>query len=436
MPKLAIIDQIVSAAGVERFLHGLIGGLLGLPEIKGWDITILLNRYNSGGYVVKWRGHLTVPNVHVRYLCDDRLLSKFLNRLAKAQRIWGIPGTAGPQRIIPPLLRRYGPLWLRRHAGDAQLWIEDYCFQRQFDVVYFSYPYGMECPRIPMPMVATPHDFNYKRFNTLGDATRARIDRQMPEWLRRCQRLIVSSEFIASELRHFYTEFADKVRVVRLGIPMATRIPTKVELEVYRRRMGLPQRFLLTAGWIIPHKNQKVLFEALGHLRRRGIKIPLVCVGPNSDQLQPNNKLRAGGYVREILQVAKHFGLQYGQDFWGLGYVDDIDLECLYGLATALVVPSLYEAGSFPAREAMRAGCPVICSRIPSLEEEVGLVGGNAWMFEPLDCQHLAEVVEAVLADPVKTRDRAQSAAKIVPRVYSWKKTAAGYLSTFQELIS
>jgi len=434
MPKLAIIDHVVSAAGVERFLHGLVGGLLELPEIKEWDITILLNRYNSGGYMVRWPAHLTAPNVHVRYLCDDGL-SRFLNRLAKAQRIWGIPGTARIQRIIPWLLRRYGPLWLRRHAGDARLWIEHYCTQQRFDVVYFSYPYLMESPRVSMPMVATQHDFNYKRFNTLGPVTRAQIDSQMPEWLRRCRHLVVSSEFIASELRYFYPEFADKVRVLRLGIPGDSRIPSEVELEAYRQRMGLPQQFLLTVGWIVPHKNQKVLFEALGNLRSKGINISLVCVGPNSDQLQPGNKDRAGSYVREVLRVAEHFGLQYGHDFWGLGYVDDFELECLYRGATALVVPVLYEAGSFPVLEAMRALCPVVCSRIPALVEQARLVEDNIWLFDPSDSYDLANVIQGILNDPTVATERGRCAKQMVDKIYSWGKTAEGYLAVFQEAI-
>ncbi len=435
MPSLAIVDQIVSAGGVERFLHGLVGGLLELSEIKEWDITILLNRYNSGGYLVRWPEHLTAPNLHVHYLFDDSRLSRLCHRLAKARRIWGIPGTARVQRLIPWLIRRFGPSRLLRYAGDAKFWLEDYFLHRQFDVVYFSYPYGMECPRIAASMVATPHDFNYKRFNTWGPALRAQIDRQMPEWLRRCRQLVVSSEFMASELRYFYPEFARKVRVVRPGIPGATRIPTNQEMGAYRERMGLPQQFLLTTGWIVPHKNQRVLFEALGKLRTKGSNIPLVCVGPNSDQLQPCNNSRPVGYVKEVLQAAQHFGLQYGRDFWGLGYVDDFELECLYRLATALVAPTLYEAGSFPVREAMRAGCPVICSRIPSLVEEVNLAEGNACMFEPSDSQHLATVIEEVIADPAKMRERSQRAARIVPHVFSWRKAAASYFATFKELM-
>ena len=424
----------MSAGGVERFLHGLVGGLLELPEIKEWKITILLNRYNSGGYVVRWPENLTAPNVCVRYLCDEDRLSRFLNRLSKAQSIRGIPGTARAQRIIPLLLGRYGTSWLRRHA-DVRSWIEHYCLQRQFDVVYFSYPYGMECPRIPMPMVATPHDFNYKRFNTLAPATRAQIDRQMPEWLSRCRQLVVSSKFMASELCHFYPEFANKVRVVCLGIPGGSRVPTELELESYWQSIGLPQRFLLNTGWIAPHKNQKVLFEALGLLQRKGINIPLVCVGPNSDQLQPSNKRRAGGYVREVLQVAEHFGLQYGRDFLGLGYVDDFELECLYRLALIVVVPSLYEAGSFAIIEAVRAQCPVACSRIPAHIEQANLIGNNVWLFEPFEARNLADTIEQMLAHTEVTTERAVRAAEMVGQAYSWQKAAAGYLSVFQEVV-
>src|SRR3972149_11215873 len=101
MPSLAIVDQTVSAGGVERFLHGLVGGLLELPDIKAWDLTILLNRYNSGGYLVRWPEHIAAPNLHIHYLFDDCRLGRFCARLAQGQRIWGMPGTGRAQRLIP-----------------------------------------------------------------------------------------------------------------------------------------------------------------------------------------------------------------------------------------------------------------------------------------------------------------------------------------------
>ena len=435
MPKLAIIDQVVSAGGVERFLHGLVGGMLELPEVEDWDITILLNRYNSGGYEVKWPEYLKAPNIHVDYMFDDRL-GRLMNRLANPRRIWNIWGTGFAQSRIPWLFRNYGIAWSRRHAGDARLWIEHYCRQQQFDVAYFSYPFLMGCPRIPMPMVATPHDFNWKRFNTFGSRWCDEIEHQMPEWLRSCRRLVVSSEFMASELRHFYPEFADKVRVVRLGMPSSAHIPTEVELKNYRQRLGLPEQFLLTVGWIVPHKNQKVLFEALGLLRQKGVNIPLVCVGPNSAELQPANTPQAGGYVKEVLNLADSLDLQYGRDFFGLGYVNDFELECLYRLASMLVMPTLYEAGSGPSREALRAGCPLICSNIPPLVEELGLlVGNNVWMFEPSDHRQLSDLIQEVLTDAANRQEKAKKAAWFVTEVYSYKRAASEYLTVFSEAL-
>lgn len=433
MPRLLIVDHFVSAGGVERFLHGLMSGLLELPEINEWNITVLLNKYNSGGYIVKLPEHLTAPNVHVEYLYDDGL-SRINYQLTRSRRIWGIPGTAKIQRAVPYLLRSYGTKWMKRHSGDPRFWIEHYCSQQHFDVAYFCFPILMECPQIPVPMVSTPHDFNYKRFDTLGAYYRAQIERQMPAWFQKCKKLIVSSDFIASELRHFYPEYFSKVEVIRLGIPGNKYNPTEKDLEAYRLRMGLPQQFLLTAGWIAPHKNHKVLFEALALLRTKSINIPLVCIGPNSHLLKPENKHEAEGYTEDILKLIENLNLVYGRDFIGLGYVDDFEIECLYRLATALVMPTLYEAGSFPAREAMRAGCPVILSKIPSHEEENNLVNGNIWLFEPLDSGQLAEVIEEVLDNNAIRNNRAKEAAQIVTKVFSWEKTAKGYLAIFQEL--
>lgn len=435
MPKLAIIDHVVSAAGVERFLHGLLAGMLQLPEIDNWDITILLAKRNSGGYEVKWPEHLTCSNLQLCYLRNDRF-SSLLDRLLRAERVCGVRGTGRIQRLIPRLLKRYGTGKLRGYVGDIRLWIENFCRQQDFDVIYFSYPYLMDCPELPMPMITTPHDFNHKRFNTFGPKMRAQIDHQMPRWLRQSKFLVVSSEFIASELQHFYPEFADKVRIVRLGIPSASRIPSVEEIEAQCQRMGLPKVFLLTTGWIVPHKNQVILFKALGKLRNQGISIPLVCVGPNSDQLQPEKRKRAAGYVHEVLDTAIESGLEYGRDYWGFGYVDDFALECLYRRAFALVVPTLYEAGSFPAREAMKDLCPVICSNIPALMEEARLVDNSIWLFDPADSDALANTIQYMLNNYPIVLQRAQRAQRLVKSVYSWKKTAAGYLSVFQEAMA
>jgi glycosyltransferase involved in cell wall biosynthesis len=127
-------------------------------------------------------------------------------------------------------------------------------------------------------------------------------------------------------------------------------------------------------------------------------------------------------------------GLRKGTDYFSLGFVDDFAIDCLYRCAMMLIVPTITDAGSFPAREAMRAGCPVVYSRIPVYEEEMQLIEGNAWTFPTHDSSALASLIAEVADDNSEARRRAMAAKEIVPHVFCWKKTARAYFSLFEEV--
>jgi len=120
MPKLAIIDHVVSGAGVERFLQGLVGGLLALPDISRWDITVSLARRNSGGHTVKWPDHLTAPNLHFHHLREE-FPARLIDSVLAQRRMFGIPGTARARSAIASMIRGHGTSTLRRYAGDNRL---------------------------------------------------------------------------------------------------------------------------------------------------------------------------------------------------------------------------------------------------------------------------------------------------------------------------
>lgn len=438
MPRLLIVDQQVSAGGVERFLHGLLGGLLELDEFKEWDTTVLLAETNTGGSEVVWPGHLGAPNLEVRFISRrDRLLKRVFDALNNPRRVLGIPGTLKAKRVTVDWLAARFQYQIWGPPPDAAPLVERFCRHREYDVVYFSYPYQMSCPRVSAPLVATPHDFNYRTFGNTDPRLSALLDRQTGQWVRECSRLVVSTDFIAGELASYYPQSSGKVRVVYLGIPESGRVVTDADIDGLKRRLGLPDDFILTVGWLAGHKNQKVIIKALGELKKRGLGTCLVCAGPNSGCFTPGARPeeRGQGYIQELLREAERQGVRPGRDVIGLGYVDDFELDCLYRGAGALVVSSLYEAGSFPAREAMRLGCPVVLSRIPPNEEENDRAGGGAWLFEPSDHVQLADVLSGILRSPETARDRAGRARAAVRELYSWKKTAAGYLSAFEEAI-
>lgn len=435
MPRLAIIDHIVSAGGVERFLHGLIGGAIEERITDNWEIVLVRNWYNSAHRHIPWPQHLQTPNLRLEYLTSDNPIARCLNKLASAnRRIFGIPGTGFLQRRLAAAVRSVGPECWRAYCGESRAWIEHFCRRNRFDVVYFSYPFYLEPPRLNIPLVSTPHDFTFKHGLSTTNAISRMLDRQTKRWLEACSQVVVSSEFIANDLRRFYPEWKHKARVIRLGIPSAEHLPTPDEVETFRRNKALPERFIMTAGWMVEHKNQQVVFEAIAKLRDRGVRIPLVVVGPNADTLNGGNTHKPGPYVLQILQFCKEAGLQNGVDYISLGFVNDFELECLYRSAMMLIAPTITEAGSFPAREAMRCGCPVAFSRIPAFEEEMGLIQSNAWMFPTHDSDALADVISEITRNPDEAHRRATAAQQIVQNVFCWKNTAREYFSVFEEV--
>ena len=113
--------------------------------------------------------------------------------------------------------------------------------------------------------------------------------------------------------------------------------------HIGRTRYCLPRRYFYTPGASWPHKNHRVLFEALAALRRRhGVEVDLVLTGA-----------RVEGAV-DVAALARGLGLD--GEVHHLGYVPREDLPALYGGSLATVVPSLFEGFGIPVLEAMHAG--------------------------------------------------------------------------------
>ena len=435
MPSIALVDQAMSAGGGQRFTEGLVEGLLLQPDIGEWDLTLLINPRASGRYRVRWPERLKAPNLEVEEVRVSIFWRRLLNRTANPQPVLGVPGSVGAQRLAHGLLKRFGTRYMVDYQARFRHWAEGYFSRRRFDLVYFSWPYFMECPETRAPFVCTPHDFNFKHFQWHDSEDQRRVEANMPRWLEKAGGLVVSSDFIAGELRGFYPRQAHKVRVVRLGIPSSGIEPSRAEVEECRLRLGLPGEFVMTAGWMAPHKNLTVVLDAMGRLKARGLGVPLVCTGPQSELLRPGNRAPKSRYASGILEEVRRLGFRYGEDYYALGYVEQFDLDCLYRMAALLVVPSLYDAGSFPVREAMRAGCPVAMSRIPALLEEYELLEGNAWLFDPVSGEELSETILGVLSDSDGTAAKTRRASLIAPQVFSWEKTGRGYLDAFKDVL-
>ena len=433
--RLAIVEYTMSAGGVERVLKGLAGALLEIPEAANWDVTLLLSRYNSAHKRVEWPAGLTGPNLHLEWMGEENPVSRAIDPLAHAQGILGLPYTRIPGYVAARTLWKLGPASMRAALGDRRALISR--ASRRFDAMLFTYPFWLEAPPLHCSVLSSPSDFNFKHFLPEGSLRRRIHERALRGWLERSERLLVYGEAMADEVRRFYPEYAIKTVPVPLGVTTGRPAPSTEALAAMRRDRVLPERFALVTGWITPHKNPLVVVEALAELRRRGIDLPVVFVGPNAAELAdgapPGFNASYVEGVRNAMQVG---GLIHGRDVLSLGYVSDDELERLFHLATAYVFPTRYEGFGLPSLEATLAGCPAVVSSIPPLLEQDRVLGGAYRVFDPDDATALADQLAWVTGHQAEARARARSAAARVAEHYDWKRTARAYLANAEEVLA
>ena len=292
----------------------------------------------------------------------------------------------------------------------------------QPDVVYAPSLTFEEYPETELPVVGTFHDAHWHHFSTFGRESSAVLEVLAQKWMSRATLICCSSQAIRRELSTFYPDHAEKIRVIHLP-PLLTETNDRgAAAAALVRERGLPSRFAYMPAQAGPHKNHMRLFTAWSILHARGRiePLPLVLSGMLTDHVAgPNGPLPL-------------LGLEPGRDVVGLGYVPDEAVRVLFEQADVLVMPTLYDAGSFPIMEAMAAGVPVVSSNLPSVLEQVRRQGVWCTFFDRHRPADIARAMEDALLDPGRTMALATHARMAVAS-RGWEWTGAGYRAVFEE---
>ena len=107
------------------------------------------------------------------------------------------------------------------------------------------------------------------------------------------------------------------------------------------------------------------------------------------------------------------------------------DVETYYAAADAYVGPSLDDAFAQPPAEAMACGLPVITSRTNGGSEIITHGCDGLILEDPSDFNRLAEMIRALLTDPV-LRNSLGTAAAETARQYTWERNAARMRELFE----
>jgi glycosyltransferase involved in cell wall biosynthesis len=193
-----------------------------------------------------------------------------------------------------------------------------------------------------------------------------------------------------------------------------SELTVPVDAPERRRRLGLPDAYLLFVGTAEPRKGLDVLLDALTAPRLRDV--PLVVVGPPGwGDVDVAREVAARGLAGRVTVTGK---------------IVDPDLAAAYDGASAVVLPSRAEGFGLPALEAMALGAPVIVSDDPALVE----IGDDAVAVAPVNDRHaLADVLADVLEDEVRAAAM-REAGFIRAAAFSWPACAVRLWALYRTL--
>jgi glycosyltransferase involved in cell wall biosynthesis len=231
---------------------------------------------------------------------------------------------------------------------------------------------------------------------TLHDLQESYFPENFPWWQRvwrhqvyaqlsgQAQRVICESQYVRNDIVRFFGVAGERIAVI-MAPPLRQFVTDEPDgrLHAVRARLQLPDKFLFYPAQFWVHKNHLRLLEAFREVATEIPDLNLVLTGKKRDQYEV------------VMSAVGKFGLS-GRVF-DLGYVEQGDLQAIYKLATALVMPSLFESVSIPIYEAFQAGIPVAASDILAIPEQVGDAG---LLFDPRSVTSIRDAMLRIARDP------------------------------------
>jgi len=273
--------------------------------------------------------------------------------------------------FAPAIASKIAPIFLKLLGDRKQL---DSLFRaRRIDVVHLPYQDGI---LTDLPSVYFPHDLQHLHFPEYFSS--AQIRHREQRWRNRAMRaetVVAAAPHIKSDLIQRWG--LDETRIMVFPFPPPPPIAmSDVQLP------SLQRPYVLYPAVFWPHKNHAHLVRAMSILKQRRVEVDLVLTGSKHSNLA------------RILQLIKMLDISDRVKY--LGHVNDALLSALFYTAEAIVVPSLSEAFSLTAFDALRYNRPLLCSDREFFRSQCKEF---ARYFDPLDPNSIANEIERQLSE-------------------------------------
>lgn len=290
---------------------------------------------------------------------------------------------------------------------------------RRLTLDVFHAPYYITAYRMPCRHVVTIYDVisaHYPEYLP-SPAMRLIFGVTTRLALRTADHILTLSEVSRQDLVDLYHVDENRISVTPLAAGAQFRPADPSITDELRRRLGLPDHYVLYVGINKPHKNLSRLVEAWARVTQYEVRNTLVLAG-HQDPRYPQTRERAAALGLDSVMF--------------LGEAVEKDLPALYTGAELFVFPSLYEGFGLPVVEAMACGTPVACSNVSSLPE---VAGDAALLFDPHVPESIAAAIRQALQDE-DLQERLRRRGLEQAGRFSWERTARLTLDAYRRELS
>jgi glycosyltransferase involved in cell wall biosynthesis len=180
----------------------------------------------------------------------------------------------------------------------------------------------------------------------------------------------------------------------------------RADATAYRVRLGLPSRFILFVGRLVPEKGIFDLLEAYAKLEdilRSAVGLVFAGGGDSREELAHRAKRINPGLV--CLP----------------GFAQREDLAGFYALAEAFVLPTHSDPWGLVVNEAMACGLPIIVSDVAGCAADLVEDGWNGYVVPARDPDTLSKAISSLLRQPQLRR---QMSAHSLERIQNYSPEA------------
>jgi glycosyltransferase involved in cell wall biosynthesis len=253
--------------------------------------------------------------------------------------------------------------------------------------------------------VPTVHDLSHLICPQFHPKARVKyLKAELPRTLARAKHVIVVSQYTKQSVMEHFDLDDQQITVVPPSVKSEYYPRTASECAQLKKRLGLPENFILFVGTLEPRKNLQGLLLAYKLLSTElKSQYPLVLSG------------KKGWLLEDIEQILQPM-LDSGEVIW-LGYLNSKDLPALYSSATAFTYVSHFEGFGMPIAEAMACGTAVIASDNTAMKEASG---GAVCIVSPHSIGSIAQGMRKVLLDS-SYRIECETKGLEISKNRSWK---------------